>query len=51
MTATTISPQQLADLCKNRKIDLIDVRTPAEFRELHIGFARNLPLDKLDPAA
>lgn len=51
MTVTTISPQQLADLGKNRKIDLIDVRTPVEFREVHVAFARNLPLDRLDPAA
>jgi rhodanese-related sulfurtransferase len=27
---------------------LIDVRTPAEFRELHVSFARNVPLDQLD---
>ena len=51
MTVTTISPRQLADLCKCGKIDLIDVRTPMEFREVHVGIARNLPLDKLDPAA
>jgi rhodanese-related sulfurtransferase len=51
MSVTTISPQQLADLCKNRKIDLIDVRTPIEFREVHVEFANNVPLDKLDPAA
>jgi hypothetical protein len=30
-------------------IDLIDVRTPAEFRELHVTGARNVPLDRLDP--
>ena len=51
MTITTISPQQLADLCKSGKIDVIDVRTPVEFREVHVEFARNVPLDKLDPAA
>lgn len=51
MTLTTISPQQLADLCKSGKIDVIDVRTPVEFREVHVEFARNVPLDKLDPAA
>jgi rhodanese-related sulfurtransferase len=26
---------------------LIDVRTPAEFQEVHIDFARNVPLDQL----
>lgn len=30
--------------------ELIDVRTPAEFRELHVAGARNVPLDRLDPA-
>ena len=50
MTVTTISPRQLADLCKSGKIDLIDVRTPVEFREVHAANARNLPLDRLDPA-
>jgi rhodanese-related sulfurtransferase len=51
MSVTTISPQQLADLCKSGKIDLIDVRTPVEFRELHATGARNVPLDRLVPAA
>ena len=49
MTVTTISPQQLAELCKKGTIDLIDVRTPTEFQELHAAFARNVPLDRLDP--
>lgn len=31
-------------------VDLIDVRTPLEFREVHVDFARNVPLDRLDPA-
>jgi rhodanese-related sulfurtransferase len=51
VTITTISPQQLADLCKTGKIELIDVRTPIEFRELHAVVAQNVPLDRLDPAA
>jgi len=52
MTAATISPRQLAELAKDgRKIDLIDVRTPVEFREVHLEAARNVPLDRLDPAA
>lgn len=39
-------------LCKDRKkIDLIDVRTPVEYREVHVDIARNVPLDQLDPAA
>lgn len=52
MTVTTISPRKLAELCKEgKKIDLIDVRTPVEFREVHVEIARNVPLDRLDPAA
>ena len=49
---TAIKPQQLAELCKaGNKIDLIDVRTPVEFREVHVEFARNAPLDQLDPVS
>jgi rhodanese-related sulfurtransferase len=50
MTVTTISPRQLADLCQRGKIDLLDVRTPVEFREVHAADARNLPLNRLEPA-
>lgn len=50
MSVTTISPQRLADLHKSGTIDLLDVRTPVEFRELHAAGARNVPLDLLDPA-
>jgi len=47
---TSISSHALAALCKNaQKIDLIDVRTPVEFEEVHVAAARNIPLDKLDP--
>ena len=52
MSVSTITPKQLAELCKgNGKLDLIDVRTPVEFREVHVEVARNVPLDRLDPAA
>jgi rhodanese-related sulfurtransferase len=48
----TISPKQLAELRQQgNSVDLIDVRTPVEFREIHVDCARNLPLDRLDPAA
>lgn len=47
----TISPRELQAMhAENEAIELIDVRTPVEFREVHVGFARNLPLDRLDPA-
>ena len=51
MSIMTITPRQLAELCKGGQIDLLDVRTPVEFRELHAAHARNVPLDRLDPAA
>jgi len=45
---TTISPQKLAELhASGEVIGLIDVRTPAEFREIHVPFAKNIPLDRL----
>ena len=44
-------PAAFADLCESGKIDLLDVRTPVEFRELHATHARNVPLDRLDPVA
>ncbi len=46
----TISPSHLADLRRRGdSVTLIDVRTPAEFGEVHVDGARNLPLDRLDP--
>ena len=51
MSRTVISPAKLAELARaGGKIDLINVRTPIEFREVHVEFARNIPLDQLDPA-
>ena len=46
-TITTLELHALKD--SGRSVDLIDVRTPVEFREVHIEFARNVPLDKLNP--
>lgn len=45
----TIQPQELARLVTTDKVEVIDVRTPAEFREVHATCARNIPLDRLDP--
>lgn len=48
----TIAPAVLADLQRRREpVTLIDVRTPAEFGEVHVEQARNVPLDRLDPRA
>lgn len=51
MNVTTISPKELAELCKQGKPEVIDVRTPMEFQEVHAPMARNVPLDRLDPKA
>ena len=52
MSIETITPRQLGDLLREgRRVDLIDVRTPIEFREVHLQAARNVPLDRLDPKA
>ena len=45
----TISARRLAELAGHGKLDVIDVRTPVEFRELHAAIARSVPLDSLDP--
>src|SRR5690349_16040274 len=51
MNLRTITPQELHELWKiGKHVDLIDVRTPAEFHELHIEGARLVPLERLDPA-
>lgn len=49
---STITPRELDSLKKSgQQIDLIDVRSPAEYRECHSSFARNIPLDSLNPHA
>lgn len=45
----TIDVRQLAEKQRQGEVDLIDVRTPVEFREVHVEGARNHPLDGLDP--
>ena len=48
MSVATISPQQLHDRGHSgQPPELIDVRTPVEYRELHVPFAKNVPLDQL----
>lgn len=52
MSVATISPRELFDLIQQgQTVELIDVRTPAEYGEVHVGCARNVPLDRLDPKA
>ena len=52
MSVRTITPNELEDLRRQgRAVELIDVRTPVEFREVHAQPARSVPLDRLDPGA
>jgi len=44
-----VSPAELAEALKGGA-SLIDVRTPAEFQEVHVRGARNVPLDRLNAA-
>jgi rhodanese-related sulfurtransferase len=49
MAITQISPQEFAErLQQTPGMLLMDVRTPAEFREVHAEGAVNVPLDQLD---
>lgn len=50
-SASKHHPQELAEIRKSsgERVELIDVRTPIEFREVHVDFAHNVPLDRLDP--
>jgi len=48
----TISPKEFVELKRSGKTpDLIDVRTPVEYRSIHAEGARNIPLDRLDAAS
>ena len=50
MDVPTISPRDLAARRRaGQPVELIDVRTPVEFREVHAEAARNVPLSELDP--
>lgn len=52
MKINTITPSELAALYEQGEpVDLIDVRTPLEYSEVHVPQARNVPLHKIDPAS
>jgi rhodanese-related sulfurtransferase len=38
-------------ILSGNRLDLIDVRTPVEFQEVHVEIARNEPLERLNPKA
>lgn len=45
---TVTASELLAKQQGGQAIDVVDVRTPVEFRELHVDGARLVPLDRLD---
>lgn len=46
----TIAPKHLKEKhSAGESLALIDVRTPAEFQEVHVPFAVNIPLDRITP--
>jgi rhodanese-related sulfurtransferase len=50
MDIRTITPRQLYAIVESgEQIDLIDVRTPAEYREMHADVAVLMPLGSWDP--
>jgi len=52
MNVASISPKELHQKqLAGESIELIDVRTPIEFRAVHATDARNIPLDQLSPSA
>lgn len=52
MSYRSISVMELHRLSEGaNSLEVIDVRTPVEFREMHATLSTNAPLDSLDPAA
>jgi rhodanese-related sulfurtransferase len=52
MSVQTITPRELAmQRERGHRMDIIDVRTPIEFAEIHVEGSRLVPLDSLDPRA
>jgi rhodanese-related sulfurtransferase len=51
MSTLSVAPAELRQLLESgESLNLIDVRTPAEFSRLHAAGAKSIPLDQLDPA-
>lgn len=50
MNRRTIQPSELYEKMRaGERVDLIDVRTPVEYREIHARGSELIPLDRLDP--
>ncbi|HRI87789.1 MAG TPA: rhodanese-like domain-containing protein [Candidatus Hydrogenedentes bacterium] len=48
MTNVTITPAALHSIVESgEKVRLVDVRTPVEFRDAHVPFAENIPLEAI----
>ncbi|MEZ6124830.1 MAG: rhodanese-like domain-containing protein [Planctomycetaceae bacterium] len=47
----TIEVNRLAEITQQEQVDVIDVRMPSEYRNIHAECARSVPLDSLDPKA
>lgn len=50
MSVKTISAQEFQQVVSSGNYTLVDVRTPVEFREVHVEGAVNVPLDRLHQA-
>lgn len=51
MSLSTITAIELhSKIAAGQPVEVIDVRTPVEFREVHLSFAKNIPLDRLTPS-
>jgi rhodanese-related sulfurtransferase len=48
---TSVTPAELQHLAQAGTVDILDVRSPAEFESTHIPGAVLVPLDKVDAAA
>lgn len=44
----SISTSELEDVLKSKKVTLLDVRSPQEYRGGHIRHARNIPLNQVE---
>jgi len=53
MAVETITPEEAYRMRHRRSgsLEIIDVRTPAEYEQVHAEGARSVPLDDLDPRA
>ncbi len=49
MAIATIDVNKLAEIATNGPVDIIDVRTPAEFESARAKYAKSFPLNSLNP--